>query len=175
MIPGYAKAPPNAGAVRGLDTEVHLKARPSRRPTIMVLVVTGGSKPATKNNREAVMRTWADSDTYMVTKDPVDWARVIELPAEAEEGGMNLLSRKVLHMWEAVARDWADKYDYFMKADDDVYVNLPRIRQDLAFLDPDAPAFLGSKRFGGSAKGTPGPGPLWQNKDYMKFAHGGAG
>lgn len=173
-LPGFVKPPPGAGVLRGLGRPP-VVVDTSAAVRLMVLVVTGGTKAATLDNRQTVLETWADNDTYLVTRDAVKWPHVIRLPAEAEEGGMNLLSRKVLHMWEHVAREWTDRYDWFIKADDDTYINLPRLRQDLALLDPQAPAYLGSKRFGGGARGTPGPGPLWQNKNYMKFAHGGAG
>lgn len=149
---------------------------PSRRARIMTLVVTGGSKASVTTNRRAVATTWADDNTYFVTADDVDyWPRLIRLPPAAEKPGPGLLSRKVLHMWAHVAEHYTEQYDFFIKADDDTYVNLPRLAQDLSWLDPDVPMYLGAKRFGANIKGTPAPGALWQSKNYMKFAHGGAG
>lgn len=143
---------------------------------IMILVITGGTKPSVVTNRQAVAKTWADNDTYFVTHDKVpSGSNVLWLPDAAEAPGGSILSRKVLHMWEHVADKYLDRYDFFMKADDDTYINMPLLRHNLQQVDPQLPLYMGAKHFGVIIKGTPAPNLLWQAKNYMKFAHGGAG
>jgi hypothetical protein len=142
----------------------------------MVLVVTGGGSATAAANRAAVLSTWADNHTYFVTLDAgVPEERRIRLPAAAESGGRSRLFVKVLAMWAHVAEVYAHQYDFFLKADDDTYVNLPRLQRELAGMDPDVPAYFGAKRFSASLVGTGRPMPLWPLKSSLKFGHGGAG
>eukprot|EP00730_Choanoeca_flexa_P003759 TRINITY_DN11492_c6_g6_i1.p1 TRINITY_DN11492_c6_g6~~TRINITY_DN11492_c6_g6_i1.p1 ORF type:complete len:240 (+),score=50.46 TRINITY_DN11492_c6_g6_i1:146-865(+) len=139
------KAPPSL-----LDTSLQASSAASNssfEARILVLVMTGGSKEKTVRNRQAVLDTWgSDPDVFYVTRDAINTTRVIRLPPEQEATSYSSLPRKVLNAFEHVAQsDMIDKYDFVMKADDDIYVNLPLLRQQLALIDPDRLFFGGDK------------------------------
>eukprot|EP00049_Salpingoeca_infusionum_P024045 m.14599 g.14599 ORF g.14599 m.14599 type:complete len:1054 (-) comp6371_c0_seq1:243-3404(-) len=149
-------------------------------PRLAILVVTGGSSEKTLSNRKAVLETWGNSEhVYFVTHDPVDVpkSRIIWLPDAAEVGGRSMLGRKVIYMWDYVANneELLAKYDFFMKADDDVFLNMPKLKQDLRYFNGSTPLSLGNRRYGVGMKGLPAPNPLFQARNYVMFAHGGAG
>eukprot|EP00045_Choanoeca_perplexa_P014006 m.162483 g.162483 ORF g.162483 m.162483 type:complete len:1196 (+) comp16533_c0_seq1:148-3735(+) len=146
------------------------------RARILVLVITGGSKAATLTNRQAVLATWATEDVYFVTTDVVNTSRVIRLPARAEAGGLKGLPTKVLLSFAHVAQSpLLEAYDFVMKADDDTFVNLPRLQRELSLLDPEALFYGGCKRFNAHVPKTKAVNAFYTPKNSLKFAHGGAG
>lgn len=70
-----------------------------------------------------------------------------------------------------------------MKADDDTYVHLPRLKWLLRHLDPSVPLLLGSSRFGmATGMSTQLPlskmlrkGEFFREMGYYSMCHGGAG
>lgn len=72
----------------------------SDRPNRMLVgVVTGGKKETVKTNRQAVLETWFDDNSYMVTHEEVETDRVMWLSDEAESGGHRGLPEKVKAMF----------------------------------------------------------------------------
>eukprot|EP00049_Salpingoeca_infusionum_P018838 m.359023 g.359023 ORF g.359023 m.359023 type:complete len:1247 (+) comp18374_c0_seq1:602-4342(+) len=145
-----------------------------RKPRIMIAAITGGKKPSVKVNRQAVLDTWFDKDSYFVTRDEVPTDRVIRLSEFAESGGFKMLPRKVKHMFDYMYEHHIDDYDWFIKADDDTFINKERLTKTLSVYNPDIPVYLG-KPFASKIKGITGPGPLWQDFTSLGFCHGGAG
>lgn len=86
-----------------------------REPRVFVAVISGGSKPATKANRDAVIETWFDENTYIATHEQVNTKRVLWLSDEAESGGFRMLPRKVKHMWAHMYENYLEDYDWFVK------------------------------------------------------------
>jgi hypothetical protein len=86
-----------------------------RKPRFMVAVITGGSKPSVKTNRQAVIETWFDHRSFMVTLEEVPTPRVIRLSEFAESGGHRGLPRKVKHMFARIYETMIDDYDWFIK------------------------------------------------------------
>jgi hypothetical protein len=86
-----------------------------RRPRVMVSVISGGIKPTTKANRDAVIETWFDENSYIATHEEVATDHVLWLSDEAESGGFKDLPRKVKHMWAHMYENYLDKYDWFVK------------------------------------------------------------
>eukprot|EP00041_Stephanoeca_diplocostata_P020427 m.457301 g.457301 ORF g.457301 m.457301 type:complete len:680 (+) comp21577_c0_seq4:196-2235(+) len=111
-------------------------------------IYSGG--PKFDKKFEAQFETFADKSTWWVTRERLPTKNRIVLSAEAESGGRKMLYRKTMRLLDDLIRNKnaTDHYDFIMKADDDTYVNIPRIKQLLAHIDPDVPFFAGSTRFG---------------------------
>ena len=149
-------------------------AAAARDVRMMIGVITGGKKPATLSNRQAVLDTWFDQDAFMVTHDKVDTDRVIWLADIAETGGFKMLPRKVKHMFAHMYENHLNDYDWFIKADDDTFIHKERLRKTLSVFDPDIPMLLG-KPYATKCAGVDGPGPLWGDFVAIQFCHGGSG
>ncbi|EDQ90034.1 uncharacterized protein MONBRDRAFT_36900 [Monosiga brevicollis MX1] len=149
-------------------------------PIICIFVVTGGNSSKSAASQAAIAQTWFTNHSYFVTHDkvPVPSERVVYLSTSAEQAARVNLALKVLHMWEYLARMRTARFaqcDYFMKADDDTYVNLPRLQQELALLNASVPSYFGVKRYSAVVKNTPPANSLWPPKNSLNFGHGGAG
>eukprot|EP00052_Salpingoeca_macrocollata_P014386 m.113026 g.113026 ORF g.113026 m.113026 type:complete len:125 (-) comp19299_c0_seq5:30-404(-) len=55
------------------------------------------------------------------------------------------LWRKSIQAWMYVFGHYANDYDWFMRADDDSYVNMDNLRSYLDEMDPNEPHYLGRK------------------------------
>ncbi|EGD80807.1 hypothetical protein PTSG_01396 [Salpingoeca rosetta] len=165
---------------RGWDKNTALDALPyrnllnQRTPRVLVFVITGGKKASVKTNRKAVLETWFDKDTYFVTLEDVPTGNVIRLSPEAEAGGHRGLPVKVKHMFQYMYEHFLDEYDWFVKADDDTYINMDRLKKTLSVYNPEIPVYIG-KPFSTKTKGVDGPSPLWRDFTTIGFCHGGAG
>jgi len=101
-------------------------------PRIFVAVYSGGSNNSDavskadarsgravntlrENNRDTILHTWADNNTYFVTNEEVGTPRVIRLPPEVEAGGYNGLIAKTEASWKYIYENFVDDYDWFMK------------------------------------------------------------
>lgn len=67
-----------------------------------------------------------------------------------------------------------EEYEWFIKADDDTYMHMERLRKTLSVFDPSIPMILG-KPYASKCTGVDGPGPLWRDFVTVTFCHGGAG
>lgn len=167
--------PPQIQSPRGFSSKanpnvvIHFDsiARPRINTGLLVLVVTGGDKASVIENRRIISQTWAKQTNVRFVTDalgvPDDVA--IRLPEPAEQGGLKHLPRKVLMMWTHIAKEidtlYKD-YNFFMKVDDDTFVNIAKLEKDLSMLEPDVPIFLGKKQYGAIVKQTLGPNALYQ-------------
>eukprot|EP00035_Acanthoeca_spectabilis_P012983 m.236063 g.236063 ORF g.236063 m.236063 type:complete len:726 (-) comp15771_c0_seq3:109-2286(-) len=153
---------------------------------LLALYTTATSEPRAL----AQVSTFADNDTVFVGHSPSlasqEGVTVLDLGAEMEEGGHPMLYRKTLRLMHHLANrsnGYIDRYDWFMKADDDTYVHLPRLKWLLRHLDPSVPLLLGSSRFGmATGMSTQLPlskmlrkGEFFREMGYYSMCHGGAG
>lgn len=133
------------------DRDTAVKSIPARdfnQVQCMVYIYSGGALFDKKY--EGQQATFADNDTWWVTRERLPTDNRIVLDAIAESGGRKMLYRKTMRLLDHLIHieNVPDRYDFIMKADDDTYVNIPRIKQLLAYVDPDVPFFAGSTRFG---------------------------
>eukprot|EP00056_Hartaetosiga_gracilis_P016434 m.5023 g.5023 ORF g.5023 m.5023 type:complete len:1351 (-) comp4099_c0_seq2:162-4214(-) len=145
-----------------------------RTPRVLVGIITGGKKESVKTNRQAVLDTWFDEDCYFVTLEEVNTDRVIRLSVQAESGGHRGLPIKVKNMFEYIYEHYIDDYDFFVKADDDTFINMDRLRKSLSVFNPEIPVYLG-KPFSSKTRGVAGPNAMWDDFTTVAFCHGGSG
>lgn len=146
----------------------------TRKP-LFIAAITGGKGEHVQSNRAAILDTFApQTDLYFVTTDEVKTPNVIRLPPKAEDGGRGSLPKKVLHMWDHIYQNFGRRYDFYMKIDDDTFVNVPRLLANLERFNPDVPACYGGKRYSAYAP-VDGPSHLWRKMGHAMIAHGGAG
>jgi len=101
-------------------------------PKVFVAVYSGGSNNSEavskadaragravntlrERNRDAIVATWADNNTFFVTSEQVASPRVIRLPKDVESGGYNGLIAKTEASWKYIYEHFVDDYDWFMK------------------------------------------------------------
>lgn len=56
--------------------------------------------------------------------------------------------KKVYRMMQYIHDHYIDQYNWFMRADDDVYIRLPKLLEFLSKLDPSEALYIGSPGFG---------------------------
>jgi hypothetical protein len=69
-------------------------------------------------------------------------ARTIKLNAAIDAAGYEGLARKSLALLDLFAAEETTMYGFFLKADDDTYMQFAVLRQLLSKLDPDIPLYL---------------------------------
>eukprot|EP00045_Choanoeca_perplexa_P017390 m.251998 g.251998 ORF g.251998 m.251998 type:complete len:1134 (+) comp17524_c0_seq5:146-3547(+) len=152
----------------------HTKSR------LLVAIISGGSNESLSKafwrpnvnleankeraaNRDAILATWASDHTYFVTHEEVDTTRIVSLSAKAEVGGRDALPRKSMRMWQQLWEEFGPQgYEWFMKADDDTYINMDRLSRTLSLYRSDVPVILGGRA-----------APV--SKPYASFCQGGRG
>lgn len=68
-----------------------------------------------ETNRDTIVNTWADNNTFFVTSEQVNSPRIIRLAAHVEAGGYNGLIAKTEASWKYIYDHFVDEYDWFMK------------------------------------------------------------
>lgn len=112
------------------------------------------------------------------------WAHIQEQYLDQYEWFMKAGERRIKLKWPSL--DWSScvsrsTYPHprahvpLPGIDDDTYVNRRRLEQDLKLLDSDLPFFLGLKRYGSDTRDLPPPSEIFQQINYLRFCHGGAG
>lgn len=165
-------------------------------PRVMLYIYAGGN--SFDQNVKAQLDTFADNDTWYVTREMVPTPRRIVLSTETESGGRKMLSRKTMRFFHHLIHDVLNmtlklsgepeeiestSFDFVMKADDDTYVNIPRIRELLARINPDIPFYAGSTHYGihtgmnaGLTLGNVVPkGEYFRELSQRIMCHGGSG
>eukprot|EP00039_Didymoeca_costata_P015315 m.258555 g.258555 ORF g.258555 m.258555 type:complete len:254 (-) comp16193_c0_seq9:1671-2432(-) len=89
-----------------------------------------------------------ESNIWYVSHADIPSKRVIRLGEKYETGGYESLPKKTFALFSHLAKHDLDLYDFFMKADDDTYINIPRLEATLRNFNPEVPLLLGSSRFG---------------------------
>ena len=152
--------------------------------TLKMLLYAGGRDSTARVQAQLASFAGSDSDVWWVTGMPLPTNRTLDLGAAAESGGYRDLPRKTIALFRHVANS-ADlnAYGFYMKADDDTYINTPRLRLLLSQLNPDIPLYLGSARFGFEAGRSAhvALGQLVRKGEYFReykhytMCHGGSG
>lgn len=120
--------------------------RAGHKHDLLVMAISGDSQVHAER-RETVFQSWGESEHfYFVTKSRniPNGSKVLRLPEDAEEGGRFLLGRKMLNLWSLIAKNFSH-YNFYLKADDDVYIHRAAFHRTLRYLDSSVPFVLGRK------------------------------
>lgn len=177
IVTRHARPPPTIATANATDA-----ARVDA--LLMLCILTGGTGHEAKV--AAQLTTFADHHTWFVTRSRLGTPRTIRPDVDIEQGGRATLHLKTLRLFHNITHTPAflEGYRFVMKADDDTYVNLPRVRALLAELDPEVPLFLGSTRFGLQPLGGRGGtqltrmvqrGEFFREVAKHSMCHGGSG
>jgi glycoprotein-N-acetylgalactosamine 3-beta-galactosyltransferase len=155
-------------------------------PRILCWVLAHGPKHP---DAKRVMRTWGKRcDCLLFISDKADALLKTVVWALPHEGSIEVMITKTLRAWRYVYENFADDYDYFIKADTDTYVVVDNLRhfvlQPRFTTRPAEPHFLGRRfnftRYGVELFHAGGPGYamnraalnllmcsyLWERKPY---------
>lgn len=159
---------------------------------LLMAAITAMDTKDRRDRRRAVAETWGNhTNFYFVSREKnlVDESEAeaktthqrkrvkrIELPLLAEHGGRLMLGRKVLHLFSHLSQK-KPNFDFYLKADDDVYVHVRALKRMLRYFDPDIPMVLGHR------VGTVKAPSSWMQRtaltpkvhESFSFCHGGAG
>lgn len=94
---------------------------------LMLCIMAGGEGHERKV--AAQLATFADDHTWFATRSPLATQRTILPDEDVEQGGRATLHLKTLRLFHNITHTPAflEGYRFVMKADDDTYVNLPRV------------------------------------------------
>eukprot|EP00047_Mylnosiga_fluctuans_P008630 m.259500 g.259500 ORF g.259500 m.259500 type:complete len:721 (+) comp22550_c0_seq1:55-2217(+) len=136
--PAAAEVPEITGAV---PTKYIQRLQTPQKHRLLCFIMAMPQNFATKG--AAVNRTWGRECDILLffSTELVPGYNVIKSPIEGED--RDLLWRKAQHAWLHVARKFADKADFFVRADDDTYINMDNLRALLEPHDPDGRLFIG--------------------------------
>lgn len=125
----------------------YLKEELHVRDLLFVGVVTAAEFLDTRAT--AVNNTWAKKATkveyFAAVGKNTHALPVVSLPGVDDTYPPQ---KKVYRMLRYMHDNYIDQYDWFMRADDDAYVRIPKLIQFLSQLDPSKELYIGSPGFG---------------------------
>eukprot|EP00041_Stephanoeca_diplocostata_P038180 m.1482870 g.1482870 ORF g.1482870 m.1482870 type:complete len:601 (-) comp25178_c0_seq74:286-2088(-) len=128
---------------QAIDIVYAENAKPQyKEPRILCWVLTYPLAASTK--ARAVNRTWGRKCTFLLfmTTEHVDGLETVELPVHGPEGRDKLWTKSKM-AWLYVYRNYIDRADWFVKADDDTYISVDNLRRYLTTFDHTEPWQLG--------------------------------
>jgi hypothetical protein len=73
----------------------------------------------------------------------------VQIDLDGNDESRQMLWRKAKGSWQYVYDNFGDDYDWFLRADDDSYVNMDNMREYLAAFDPSKDYYMGRLFFMG--------------------------
>lgn len=137
-----ASIPKNTKRPKYVKDEFHL------RDPLFVGVVT--AVDFLDSRAMAVNNTWAWNAPKVEYFAALEPGRTHSLPVISLPGVDDTYppQKKVYRMLRYMHDTYIDKYNWFMRADDDAYVRIPRLIKFLSQFDPSAELYIGSPGFG---------------------------
>lgn len=156
-----------------------LRRRGGRRRELCLLLPASGATARQVQRAQAAAATWAQPYLHTAALPPwrdrvvallysrrpllPSWAAAtLSLPGDVDLRHPKFNALRFLYMWLTLSTHYTSHCDFFMKADLDAYVDVPRMRFVLRGLNASAPLYLG--------RVTLAHGPGYES--WEAFAHG---
>lgn len=133
--------------VRSSAPGIYQESTSSKRTissSLYIAVVTSGSLINSRGN--TINSTWGQMTSdieYYVGEGQENNSKLPAIGLKGTDDGYPP-QKKVYAMYQYLYDNYIDKYDWFMRADDDVYVKVPKLKKYLSNLDPSQPLYIGS-------------------------------
>jgi hypothetical protein len=145
-LPG-AVTPPRDRVLRLGERPKTLLQELRRRRTLFVGVVTAKNYLPTR--AKAIYESWgADAAKLMFFSSSGSTSQELPVVSLPDVDDTYPPQKKVFRMLKYMHDHYIDEYEWFMRADDDVYVRVERLVQFLDKIDTSKPIYLGQPGFG---------------------------